>query len=185
MLLHWDGAAWTEISAGTSASLRGIWGSAPDDVWAVGNTAAIIHLGHRLPAAHGGRCERPISASCNHTVHGATYGTPDRLDAYPCAAGNLSGGEVYYRLDNPVSGTLTVTLTSREADLDLIVLGSDTSRGCDPDGACLASSQGAGAGGVEQVILEALQGETLYLVVDAPAGQAGAFTLSIGCHKHL
>lgn len=35
-ILHWDGAAWRTQSTTTSEDLWGVWGAAPDDLWAVG-----------------------------------------------------------------------------------------------------------------------------------------------------
>jgi hypothetical protein len=135
--------------------------------------------------AYGGACTAPIATYCEATLHGATYGSANQFASYPCATGTLSGGEVYYKLENPVSGTVTVKLTNREADLDLIVVGADAIGGCDPTDECLAASQTAGSGGVEQVTLSSVQGETYYLIVDSPTGAAGAFTLDIACDKHL
>lgn len=38
-ILHWDGSTWTQQDSGTTQDLWGIWGAAPDDLWAVGGTA--------------------------------------------------------------------------------------------------------------------------------------------------
>ncbi|NJK33030.1 MAG: hypothetical protein HC927_11815, partial [Deltaproteobacteria bacterium] len=38
-MLHWDGSAWTQELAGTSADLISLWGSGDDDVLAVGGRA--------------------------------------------------------------------------------------------------------------------------------------------------
>ncbi|MEM9191908.1 MAG: hypothetical protein AAGF12_22235 [Myxococcota bacterium] len=35
-VLHWDGARWTRQSAPTDEQLWGVWGAAPNDLWAVG-----------------------------------------------------------------------------------------------------------------------------------------------------
>jgi hypothetical protein len=35
-LLHWNGCVWSPVASGTSAVLNAVWGSAPNDVWAVG-----------------------------------------------------------------------------------------------------------------------------------------------------
>lgn len=35
-VLHWDGSAWSTMDTPTEEQLWGIWGSAPDDLWAVG-----------------------------------------------------------------------------------------------------------------------------------------------------
>lgn len=35
-VVHWDGTAWTQMDAGTTRDLWGVWGAAPDDLWIVG-----------------------------------------------------------------------------------------------------------------------------------------------------
>ena len=37
-VLHWDGSAWSSVSGGTPSDLHAVWGSGPNDVWAVGGT---------------------------------------------------------------------------------------------------------------------------------------------------
>lgn len=36
-LLHFDGSKWVPVQSGTSAALRGIWGSGADNIVAVGD----------------------------------------------------------------------------------------------------------------------------------------------------
>jgi hypothetical protein len=110
----------------------------------------------------------------------------DRISSYPCSVGALSGGEICYKLHSPVSGTIRASLTSRGADLDLIVVGADEIGGCDLSvHACLAASQVAGPGGVEEVTFASRQGDIFYLIVDSPTSSAGSFTLDVDCEKHL
>jgi hypothetical protein len=40
--LFWDGGEWTDMGLRSNALLRGIWGSAPDDLFAVGSGGAIF-----------------------------------------------------------------------------------------------------------------------------------------------
>jgi len=40
-LLHFDGVSWASIPSPTSNDLRGVWGSGPCDVWAIGD--AVYH----------------------------------------------------------------------------------------------------------------------------------------------
>lgn len=43
-ILHWDGTSWTARASGTTSYLYGgIWGSAANDVWAVGDQGIILH----------------------------------------------------------------------------------------------------------------------------------------------
>jgi hypothetical protein len=41
--MHYDGSTWRSGARGTLLSLQGVWGSAPDDVWAVGAAGTILH----------------------------------------------------------------------------------------------------------------------------------------------
>jgi hypothetical protein len=43
VIIHWDGADWSDVSPGGSGSVRELWGSGPDDVYAVGNGIGTIH----------------------------------------------------------------------------------------------------------------------------------------------
>ena len=43
MLLHFDGAAWTSISAKTTSTLHDVWGSGPGDVYVVGSEGTVLH----------------------------------------------------------------------------------------------------------------------------------------------
>src|SRR5215472_11387522 len=45
-ILHWNGTAWSCVAAPTQRFLNAVWGSAPDDLWAVGGDASagiILH----------------------------------------------------------------------------------------------------------------------------------------------
>jgi hypothetical protein len=43
-VLHYDGGVWTAVSSGTTfTGLHGLWGSRPDNVFAVGSGGAIVH----------------------------------------------------------------------------------------------------------------------------------------------
>ena len=39
LVLHWDGHSWSAVSVPTTAYLADLWGTGPNDVWAVGNDA--------------------------------------------------------------------------------------------------------------------------------------------------
>ena len=43
MASYWDGSEWTDVSIDTGTELLGIWGTAPDDVWAVGSAGTVLH----------------------------------------------------------------------------------------------------------------------------------------------
>jgi cysteine-rich repeat protein len=42
-LFHFDGTSWSAIDSGVVGALYGVWGSGPDDVFAVGPSGAIVH----------------------------------------------------------------------------------------------------------------------------------------------
>lgn len=43
LLIRFDGAQWHTLSTGTTETLRGVWASAIDDVWAVGDHGTLLH----------------------------------------------------------------------------------------------------------------------------------------------
>lgn len=43
MVSHFDGATWTTTTIDDTGLLTSVWGSGPDDVWAVGRPGAILH----------------------------------------------------------------------------------------------------------------------------------------------
>ena len=42
-VIHYDGAVWTTVLSGVNFNLRSAWGSAPDDVFIVGEAGTILH----------------------------------------------------------------------------------------------------------------------------------------------
>jgi len=38
-VLHWNGYGWSRVNSGTTANLTAVWGTGPNDVWAVGGTS--------------------------------------------------------------------------------------------------------------------------------------------------
>jgi hypothetical protein len=51
-ILHFDGASWTEMDSGTIASLHSVWGSSPNDVFAVGHWGTTLHYDGEISATH-------------------------------------------------------------------------------------------------------------------------------------
>ena len=41
--MQWDGARWNSLASQTTSDLRAIWGSAADDLWAVGLGGLILN----------------------------------------------------------------------------------------------------------------------------------------------
>jgi hypothetical protein len=52
IVLHWDGARWASVPSGTTASLTDVWGSGPNDVWAVSTTSERSTVGESGSVIH-------------------------------------------------------------------------------------------------------------------------------------
>jgi cysteine-rich repeat protein len=106
---------------------------------------------------------RPVLAD-PASVAGSTAG---HADTY--ASCSVAGGEVVYEVQAAQTGMLDVTVTSA-ADLGVAVLTG-----------CLSGELGCvdqqGAGGDESLSVPVTAGQTVYVLVDGPAG---AFTLDVG-----
>ena len=132
--------------------------------------------------ARSGRCRDTVSIYCGSTLYGDTLGRSGYLSDYTCASRPTTGPEIAYRLDNPISGSITVTMTPHQADLDLIVAGARPDGGCNPTGRCMASSQNSGMV-QEQVTMDATRGETYYFLVDGFGGAKSAYTIHVDCNR--
>jgi hypothetical protein len=42
-IAHWNGSTWSVSTNVANKALFGLWGSGPNDIWAVGSEGAIIH----------------------------------------------------------------------------------------------------------------------------------------------
>jgi hypothetical protein len=43
LILHWDGATWSETASGTAGDLHAVWAASTSDAWAVGGGGVILH----------------------------------------------------------------------------------------------------------------------------------------------
>jgi len=43
VILHWDGAVWSQAVSGVTAALGGVYAASPTDAWAVGDAGTIVH----------------------------------------------------------------------------------------------------------------------------------------------
>ncbi len=178
---HYDGASWTPMDSGTNATLNGVWVDA-SGVYAVGDGGLIIHLADQLPALTGGNCPRPVPLYCGAPTpyFGDTKDAVSTFESYGCPTRKLTGGEVYYRLDSPITGHIVAHLThAADLDLDLLVLGADGDGGCAPMD-CRAASQSMGATET-QVEVSVKNDQTYYLVVDGVNGASAGYTLRLEC----
>jgi hypothetical protein len=101
------------------------------------------------------------------------------IERYGCSPRLENGREILYRFDAKATGNVTVTLSSMTADLDLVVVGTTGTSGCDPIGACVGAS--ATTNGTEAVSFAATAGQSYYFVVDGYAGAISGYSLSVGC----
>ena len=117
-----------------------------------------------------------------------TQDSPQNFDNYFCNIRPVDGGEVYYKIDTPITGQLSVTMTPHDGDLDLSVIGTALDGTCHPtqplevDQASCNTSQEL-ALGVESVTAAVNQGRVLFVVVDGTQGATSAYTLSVACSK--
>jgi hypothetical protein len=45
VIVHYDGSAWSVMSAPTGSSLNAVWGASSTDVFAVGQNGFVLHYG--------------------------------------------------------------------------------------------------------------------------------------------
>jgi hypothetical protein len=173
---HFDGVRWSPLRVPGEAPVAHIAGSGNNVVLAA-RESSVFQLTHPLPTTYGGACERPLVIGCNTSLRGHTRGAAD--GPADCGADEHGGGEVVYRLDNPVTGTMTARVRSWVGDLDLVVLGADERLGCDP-AACLAVGEPVGA--ATEVTMDVSHGDLLYLAVGA-TDEPAPYTIEIACTK--
>jgi hypothetical protein len=180
-IVHFDGASWSPLDVGSLESLS-VTGSPTGDAYAVSSTT-VLRFSNEFPTARGGACARPVPIYCGGSLayHGSNANQPAAFASYACGSRPATGSEVFYRLEDPVTGRLTVRLTPHRGDLDLLVLGARADGTCDP-GACLAASQGAGTT-VEELSFDAVAGTIYYFVVDAQQGVVSGYDLELSCQK--
>ena len=137
----------------------------------------------QLPTRLGGACARPVPLYCGakNPYFGDTTGQPANRSTYSGVSRALPGPEVYYRLDSPITGTITVRLEPHAADLDLALLGAQADQGCDLKSPSLAASNTAGTA-PEIITLAVTRGRTYYFAVDTPGAPSG-YALTLDCQK--
>lgn len=135
-LARWDGASWTVLDSGLpGTTLYGIWGAAPDDVWAVGGTfeqapQGVEKLGDVITHFDGTRWStvavdalqmRPASAQKNlFKVWGASA-----RDVFVVGAGGLAlhyDGTAWRSVPTPIPGEPLFTVFGRSAS-DVFAVG--------------------------------------------------------------
>jgi hypothetical protein len=171
-LHHFDGVVWSEVGVPESLNCNVVAGGW-DTVWVGGDEGALYNLPVPPPATGSEVCPVVLPAYCNVTVHGHTAETVD--GPTDCSHVAHPGGELYYKIEVPVTGRLTAEVLSRY-DVDLSIMRADSRGGCD-----VASCVGTAISDTE-VKLEVAQGQTYFLVVGA-RDEAAPFTLDVDCIK--
>lgn len=96
-ILRWDGTTWTEVFTRDNTQLRGVWGSAADDVWFVGGDFSATPVGTSGIALHwDGRTISDVSTGSQfliESVHGTARGDVWRVGNVPLK----KGGPAYER----------------------------------------------------------------------------------------
>jgi hypothetical protein len=169
---HFDGTAWSAVDTSALLEVEHLAG-AGGAVWIADEAGDIVRLPSSMPAVYGGACAPTLRAYCNASLRGHTATASDGPTA--CRDGDHAGGEQHYKLEVPVTGRLTATVTSPH-DVDLSAVTADERGGCEVDG-CVE-----GQPSDWQVVLDVRQGDTYYLVVGA-VDAAAPFTLDVGCEK--
>lgn len=121
-------------------------------------------------------CVADWSLYCGESDTWATYnsGATDVIDTYSCTPYfTYPGREYTYVFNAETSGPVTFELTDETADLDVMVLTADAS------GTCLASL--CLDSGLSSVTIDAVAGQTYFVVVDGYNGEEGEYTITTSC----
>jgi cysteine-rich repeat protein len=192
MVLHYNGTGWGYMRPHDYSDISVIL-----SIWVdeknifLGTTNNLWHMDPRaLSKLEGGVCEEPVTLYCNNEkIWGDTsYGkiTLDGsgnplFDSY-CSSDDNSGKENFFRLDNPVTGDITITVNPYEGNINLIVLSEDASNvGCDA-GSCIEFST-QDSTNIKEVTFEGEQGKTYYIVVDSKSGENSSYSIQVDCDK--
>ncbi|MFH2009389.1 MAG: hypothetical protein ABI333_22550 [bacterium] len=124
-------------------------------------------------------CQPTAPLHCGDTLEGNTVGRVNNFGAYSCLPGAFDGPEMYFEFTAPTEMYLTIELyDSALGGLKLFATSGEPSLGCNLANGCEAET---GSGGGSYLYLWISAGTTMYLIVDSPAGQAGAFDLTMSC----
>jgi len=127
-------------------------------------------------------CGGAVAIDCGQQGSGDTTGGQTNFSSeYQCSSYDETGPEAYLVFTATADQSVTVDLAgSGSADLDLVVVGADSSGDCDPSGHCVDASQTSGV--TEQVVFNAVSGTTYYFIVEGYGGDAGPFDLTVTCN---
>jgi|GEM_PF-2429671 len=122
-------------------------------------------------------CDAATDYTCGQIAQGTTVDAADNVtDWYACVgygAGYL-GGDAYFEFMPSVTESITISLSWADGDQDLDMFVLDA---CDVDATCLGESSSKDLG--EEVAVDAVAGEAIFIAVDGWNGSASDFTLEI------
>ncbi len=122
-ILHYDGSTWTDMSSNTTVTLRGVWGSSENDVFAVGDSGTILHYdGNEWSTVTSGIAPDLYAVwgnSGSDVFAVGDWGTVLRYD-----------GSTWSRMDSGTRGSISSTYPLRgvwgSSDNDVFAVGSET-----------------------------------------------------------
>ncbi|MDI1451801.1 hypothetical protein [Polyangium sp. 6x1] len=118
-------------------------------------------------------CFAPKSLVVPGWINADTSGRPN-LESASCSS--VSGPEAIFEVVIPENGTFVATMNSFSSDLSLSIrttCGDSASEiACNNDG-------NPNSGNADRVVMEVVQGQKLYVVVDGAAGDTGFFDLNV------
>ena len=123
-------------------------------------------------------CSAAYTLACGQVDSWANYsfGSTNVINNYLGCSNNdnYPGPEYTYAFIAKASGKVTVSLTAKSAETDIIVLGDD--KGVCNSAKCMMYDIGSGS-----VTFDAVAGSTYYFVVDGYNGAQGTYTISVDC----
>ncbi len=126
------------------------------------------------PPPPGLDCSNAIALTCGVTYSGAASTDDSYVDSYACNSWTETGPERVHTIVPSLNGTITAQLSNYTGDLDVYILGS-----CDPAD-CLGS-----VGSESATFVNAIAGQTYYIVIDADDGSGSAYDLIVNCPSNI
>ncbi|MFT5430681.1 MAG: hypothetical protein ACI9OJ_001357, partial [Myxococcota bacterium] len=114
--------------------------------------------------------------TCNTSTlwSNGAFGSTNKVDAWPCAAGDFSGPEFAWPVFVKEPTAVTVTLNSEEANTWVFVT-EDAGAGCDPT-QCKKGSP-------SEITFIAFPGLSQFVVLDGKGGETGKMNVTVSCES--
>lgn len=127
----------------------------------------------------GGECKsEQAPLVCDAVVEGSNYGFVNDVQEWNCVDWLTTGPESVFEFTAPEDGTVDLTLTGLQSDVDLFV-SDKVGEGCSEE-ACVAYSGNSNTDD-ESLSFEATAGTTYMVVVDGYSGNTSNFSLAVAC----